>query len=107
MRRIVNTLVRNGHSERDVIWNYSIEKSQRYYEDLVELEIEKMRDDAIRLYKAVAAAFVTESQKVNKDRTEAFIKYLDSLDLEKQKREREEKKKDPFKGLKGLVPFLG
>jgi hypothetical protein len=107
LRRIVNTLVKNGHHEHDIIWKYSIEKVQRYYDDLIGLEMENTRNDAIKIYRAVSAAVLTEAHKVNKERADAFRKYLDSLDLDRHKKEIEEKKKDPVKNLRGIIPFMG
>ena len=105
LSRVINTLVRGGHKEEDVLWRYSIEKTKRYYDDLIELEIEDLRSNTISIYRAVSAAVLTESNQVNRDRAKAFKEYIDDLDVDKQKKKHEEKKKDPFAPLRGLIPF--
>jgi len=98
-------LVRNGHLENDVIWNYSIEKSQRYYTDLVELDLEDKYSDAIKIYYAVLAAVPADTREAARSRHESWKKYLESIDIEKIKKHAEDKKKDPVKALRGLIPF--
>jgi hypothetical protein len=67
--------------------------------------MERDRSDAIKIYRAVSAAVFTESHQANKERAKAFQNYLNDLDLDKKKKEIEEKKKNPFKNLMGVVPF--
>ncbi len=55
-------------------------------------------------YHAVLAAVPVDSEKSAKSRTDAWKKYLDSLDLKKLKKKAEDRKK-PLKQLRGLVPF--
>ena len=49
--------------------------------------MENDRSDAVKIYRAVSAAVLTEAHQVNKERAKAFQEYLDSLDLDKQKKE--------------------
>ena len=107
-RRIVNTLVRNGHREKDIIWDYSIEKVSRYYADLIELEMLDRRKLSIDVYMATSVAHLTESREANRKRLQAWEEHLKNLDPKHVKKEAETKKKDPFAKLRltGLVPFV-
>jgi hypothetical protein len=78
---------------------------QRYFDDLIGLQMERDRSDAIKIYRAVSASVLTEAHQVNKERAKAFQEYLNDLDLDRQKKKVEEKKKNPFKNLMGVVPF--
>jgi hypothetical protein len=97
-------LVKNGHREEDVLWGYSIEKAQRYYDSIIEVELEETLRDAMMVYHATLAAVPVDTEKYAKKRADAWKKYIDSLDIEKLKK-KEKDRRNPLKQLKGLVPI--
>lgn len=99
--------MRNGHREKDVIWNYSIEKVNRYSTDLIELELEERRSKMKDLETTLRTIPIAELGKDNAKRYKEWIAHMDSLDIKKTQKKEEEKKKDPFKALRGVVPFVG
>ncbi len=97
-------MVRNGHREEDVLWNYSIEKAQRYHDSIIEMELDDTLRGAIMTYHAVMAAVPVDTEKYAKQRIDSWKKYLDGLDLEKMKK-RAKDRMDPVKQLRGLIPI--
>lgn len=97
-------MVKNGHREEDVVWNYSIEKAQRYYDKVLEMELEDTRSEALAVYYATLAAVPMDTEKAARKRADSWKKYLDSLDVEKLKK-KAKNKMNPLKQLQGLVPF--
>ena len=97
-------LVRNGHREEDVLWNYSIEKAQRYHDSILEMELEDTLKDAWMVYNACAAAFPMDTEKAAKARMEHWKKYVQSLDIDRM-RKKAKRKMDPITQLQGIVPI--
>lgn len=96
--------MKNGHRENDVLWNYSIEKAQRYYDSILEVELEETLRDVMAVYHATMAAVPVDTEKHARKRSDAWKKYLDSLDIEKIKK-KDKERKNPLKQLQGLVPI--
>ena len=97
-------MVKYGHREVDVIWNYSIEKAQRYHDSIIEMELDDTLRDAVMTYHAVMAAVPVDTEKGAKQRADSWKKYLDSLDLKKMKKAKKDRM-NPIKQLRGLVPI--
>ena len=68
--------------------------------------MEDRRADALKTYFAVMAAVPADSREAARSRNEGWKKYLDSIDVDKIRKHAEEKKKDPVKALRGLIPFV-
>ena len=87
-----------------MLWNYSIEKAQRYHDSLIEVELEETSRDALMVYFATMAAVPVDTQKAAKERQDSWKKYLDSLDIRKMKKAKKDRM-NPIKQLRGLIPI--
>lgn len=89
------------------MWEYSLEKAYRYSADLVELDLEDRRIRMNDLERTLRTVPIAELGKENTKRFKDWIKHMESLDPKEMKKKEEEKKKDPLKSLRGVVPFIG
>lgn len=61
----------------------------------------------IDLERTLRTVPIAELGKENTKRFKSWTEHIDALDPEKMKKKEEERKKDPLKPLRGIVPFIG
>lgn len=100
----MNYLIKAGHREHDILWEYSIEKATRYYEDLIESEHLTFFRDTIRDFNVALSTIPAQSKSHASKQQSHWKNYIDSIrpDLIMKKK----KKKNPLEKLiqTGSVP---
>lgn len=74
---------------------------------VVELELEDRYNDAWKTYYASLTTGTVDNKKAAAEQRKIWKQYIESIDIRKIKHKAEEKKKDPLKALRGIVPFVG
>ena len=98
LRKIVNYLVKSGHREHDILWEYSIEKCTRYYEDLVETEHILFFRESIRDFNVALSSHPATSRSHAQKQQSHWKSYIDSI-----RPERLGKKKKKINPLEKLI----
>jgi hypothetical protein len=96
LRQIVNRLVLSGHKEHDVIWEYSIEKATRYYEDLIEADHIEFFRQTIRDFNVALSTIPAQSRGHAQKQQSHWKGYIDSIRPEVIMKK---KKKNPLEKL--------
>jgi len=104
------TLIRSGHKEVDLRYNYTVDQVQLYYKYAVQDELFTIRMSAIAMAKAnLLAAPVSDKKGANRAQKD-FQKFLDSLNPEKIEQSRVKQNnqaKNPLASLKGFTMIAG
>ena len=98
-------LVNHGHREHDVLWEYSIEKTHRYFDDIIDHELRQRSVWANMIATCIMCFNTTQTKEHANQQRARWKKYISSIDP-KEIREKEKEIKNPLKTLAQLVPIF-